>query len=171
MVMLPKELHLQKVLLLIVLAKCYIMTIRYAKETDIEQIIALCEEHALYERSKFEKENKKEMLFKYLFGPKKILQCIVIEQKQRLLGYATFIKQFSTWDASFYIYLDCLFLKEEIRGKRIGNTIMGVIKEYALSEQCKTIQWQTPDFNKQAHRFYNKLGAKSKSKERFFWIF
>lgn len=72
------------------------MTIRYAKEADIEQIIELCEEHAIYEKSNFEKDNKKEKLFKYLFGSKKVLYCIVIELNERLLGYATFMKQFST---------------------------------------------------------------------------
>ena len=78
------------------------------------------------------------------------------------------MKQFSTWDANFYIYLDCLYLKENTRGKGLGKMIMEKIKEYGKSNNCNIIQWQTPDFNKKAITFYNKIGGKSKSKERFY---
>ena len=79
------------------------------------------------------------------------------------------MKQFSTWDASFYVYMDCLYLEEAIRGLGVGKEFMKKIREYAIDNGCKEIQWQTPYFNKQALNFYNKLGAQSKTKERFFW--
>ncbi|WP_108869050.1 GNAT family N-acetyltransferase [Aquimarina aquimarini] len=145
------------------------MTIRYAKEIDIEQIIELCEAHALYEKTDFEKGNKKEALFEHLFGAQKSLQCLVVEQNNKLQGYATFMKQFSTWDAEFYIYLDCLYLKDATRGKGIGKQIMSIIYKHAIAEKCSIVQWQTPNFNTGAIHFYKKIGATSKSKERFFW--
>ena len=91
------------------------------------------------------------------------------ECNDNLVGYATFTKQFSTWDAAFYLYLDCLFLKEEVRGKGAGRQLMDKVKDDAREENCKLIQWQTPDFNTSAIQFYQKLGAVSKTKERFFW--
>ncbi|WP_148639138.1 GNAT family N-acetyltransferase [Aquimarina longa] len=93
----------------------------------------------------------------------------MIEESKEIIGYTTFMKQFSTWDANFYIYLDCLFIKEKARGKGLGMFIMERVKEYAKSKNCKIIQWQTPDFNQKTINFYQKLGAVSKSKERFFW--
>ncbi len=145
------------------------MTIRFAKEADIKQIVLLCEAHAIYEKAKFDSKEKAPLLLQYLFRSENALKCVVVEQNNELLGYATFMKQFSTWDADFYIYLDCLYLKEETRGKGIGTKIMAVVKEYAVSENCNVIQWQTPDFNTDAITFYKKIGAKSKTKERFFW--
>lgn len=38
-------------------------------------------------------------------------------------------------------------------------------KELNLSE----IQWQTPNENIDAIRFYKKIGAQDKNKKRFFW--
>ncbi|WP_109853613.1 GNAT family N-acetyltransferase [Aquimarina sp. AU58] len=145
------------------------MIIRFAKEGDIKQIVLLCKAHAIYEKTTFDSNKKAMLLLQYLFGSENALKCVVVEQNNELLGYATFMKQFSTWDADFYIYLDCLYLKEETRGKGIGTKIMAMVKEFAISEGCTIIQWQTPDFNTDAINFYKKTGAKSKAKERFFW--
>jgi len=68
---------------------------------------------------------------------------------------------------SYYMYLDCLFVKEGFRGKRIGVLLMEKAKVYALENDCSTMEWQTPSFNEDAIRFYYRLGAKSKAKERF----
>ncbi|MEP5913610.1 MAG: GNAT family N-acetyltransferase, partial [Flavobacteriaceae bacterium] len=78
------------------------------------------------------------------------------------------MKQFSTWDSDFYIYMDCLFMTEESRGFGIGEKLINKIKLEGVKNQCTHIQWQTPDFNKRAIKFYNRIGAESKSKERFF---
>ena len=78
------------------------------------------------------------------------------------------MSQFSTWDAAFYMYLDCLFLGENIRGNGIGKKLIERIKVEAKKNNCNTIQWQTPQSNVQAIRFYRSIGAVSKSKKRFF---
>lgn len=90
-------------------------------------------------------------------------------EKERVIGYATFMKQFSTWDMNYYIYLDCLFFIKETRGRSLGTKMINKIKEYAEKQGCKEIQWQTPSFNKRAVQFYQKIGAEFKNKERFFW--
>lgn len=145
------------------------MNIRFAEKTDIDQIVELCEAHAIFEKSSYSSENKAKLLAKHLFHSTNDIECIVVEKEGNLVGYATFMKQFSTWDANHYIYLDCLFLKKNIRGKSIGYKIMCKIKEFADTQNCKIIQWQTPIFNDKAILFYNKIGAKPKTKERFFW--
>lgn len=145
------------------------MKIRFAEERDMESIIELCKAHAQYENSLFDKENKKEQLSHYIFDSSLNIKCLVVESNTGIVGYATFFKQFSTWDASCYIYLDCLFLKENIRGNGIGKQIMEVVKDYSKAVDCSIIQWQTPAFNTKAIKFYSRLGAEKKAKERFFW--
>ena len=145
------------------------MDIRFAREKDIEQIVSLCADHAAFEKSEYDSLNKVELLSKHIFQSTNSVKCIVAEQLDEIVGYATFLKQFSTWDANFYVYLDCLYLKEKIRGKGVGFKIMTLIKEYAKAENCDMVQWQTPDFNADAIVFYKRLGGISKSKERFFW--
>ncbi len=145
------------------------MLIRKAEERDMDGLIELCALHANYERNKYDPAGKKESLFNHLFFGSKDLQCLIVECQGKLLGYATYIKQFSTWDAEYYVYLDCLYLKEEIRGKGVGRKLMKLIKDYSRKEGCNHIQWQTPNFNEKAITFYNRLGAVSRKKERFFW--
>ena len=145
------------------------MIIRKVLLSDIDELIDLCINHAKYEKTYFDIKNKKGSLIKHLFSEANDLQCLVVENNQKLMGYSVFMKQFSTWDASFYVYMDCLYLEEAIRGLGVGKEFMKKIREYAIDNGCKEIQWQTPYFNKQAINFYNKLGAQSKTKERFFW--
>ncbi len=143
------------------------MDIRFAEKKDLPQIIELCIEHAKYERAEFEQKNKTELLSKFIFGQDSALQCLVVSQENSIIGYATFMKQFSTWDAGFYLYLDCLYLKANTRGLGLGTRLMEKVKEYAKDENCTIIQWQTPDFNRKAIDFYQKMGGISKTKERF----
>jgi RimJ/RimL family protein N-acetyltransferase len=43
------------------------------------------------------------------------------------------------------------------------------IARLALNLSCVNVQWQTPTWNEPAIRFYQRLGAKSKQKVRFFF--
>jgi L-amino acid N-acyltransferase YncA len=144
-------------------------TIRNATPQDMPEIIELCAAHAEYEKAEYNREGKQDELYKHLFQSGNELNCLVVEQETELIGYATFIKQFSTWDAAFYVYLDCLYLKEKVRGQGIGVQLMAKIKEFSTDQNCIAVQWQTPTFNEPAIRFYNRLGATAKSKQRFTW--
>ncbi len=142
--------------------------IRFVKPSDLEELITLCKEHAEYEKSDFKVAGKIEALSKHLFAPNPSLYCLVIEVNSQLIGYATFMKQFSTWESEFYIYMDCLFLNGVSRGLGLGEQVINRIKTESVKLGCELIQWQTPDFNTGAIRFYNRVGAISKTKERFF---
>ena len=142
--------------------------IRFVKTNDLEELIILCKEHAEYEKSDFKVLGKKEALKKHLFGSNPSLYCLVVEVNSQLIGYSTFMKQFCTWESEFYIYMDCLFLNGLSRGLGLGEQMINRIKAESVNLGCDLIQWQTPDFNTGAIRFYNRVGAISKTKERFF---
>lgn len=142
--------------------------IRLVKKKDIPQLVALCKEHADYEQAGYNPKGKIEMLSQNLFSSKQDNIVFVLDDGGKLLGYSTILKQFSTWEADFYYYMDCLYLQEQARGKGYGKMMMNEIKKYALNENCN-VQWQTPQFNKKAIKFYKSIGAESKTKQRFFW--
>lgn len=145
------------------------MNIRFVQEKDIKELLELCRLHAIYEKSDFNSNGKEKLFLKCFFKEPLTVSCLVVEHNNKIVGYSTFMKQFSTWDAKFYMYLDCLYLMEKVRGKGLGVKIMNKIKMHAKSENCTTIQWQTPTFNSEAIRFYQKVGANYKTKERFIW--
>lgn len=142
--------------------------IRLAERNDLLQIIELCALHATFEKSDYNIEGKAERLAEDLFSNTPKLYCLVVESDGQLIGYATYIKQYATWDATEYIYMDCLFLKALARGLGIGEKLVRRIQEEGLKLGCRQLQWQTPDFNTRAINFYTRIGAIAKSKERFF---
>lgn len=142
--------------------------IRFAEKNDIDVILDLCQRHAIFEKSTYDISGKKEQLLLALFDERPKLFCLLAEVDQKVVGYATYTIQYSTWDAQDYLYMDCLYLMETSRGKGLGEHLIHKIKEEAIKYSCNLIQWQTPSFNERAIKFYNRIGAVSKSKERFF---
>jgi len=143
-------------------------TIRFAEKADLDDLIQLCQLHAIFEKCDYDTTDKKQKLSNHLFSVVPTLYCLVVEHLDTIVGYATYMKQFSTWDADFYIYMDCLFMTEASRGLGIGEQLVNRIKQEGHLLRCSHIQWQTPDFNERAMKFYARIGAKSKSKERYF---
>ncbi len=142
--------------------------IKNCQEKDLPNLIKLCQKHAYFEAQSYDPTNKSQLLKKALFTNPPKLFCCVIESQQQLAGYFTYTFDFSTWDAQTYLHLDCLYLEPEFRGQKIGQKIIHKLKEIAQQNQCINLQWQTPTFNKKAIQFYQKNGATSKEKTRFF---
>ena len=142
--------------------------IRFVKNKDINQLIDLCEAHSHYEQCEYNSVNKAKRLAEDLFSNPSKLHCLVVEKENALIGYATYMKQYSTWDAQEYVYMDCLFMNESSRGFGLGEKLVKRIQEEGKKLGCNLVQWQTPEFNTRAIKFYHRIGASSKDKKRFF---
>jgi ribosomal protein S18 acetylase RimI-like enzyme len=142
-------------------------TIRACQPQDIDKLVLLCQKHADYEKSAYSPDGKSEALYKAIFENDRPLNCIVAEASGQLIGYATFTFDYSTWDARWFIYLDCLYLEEDYRSYGIGQALMEKVKENGKARNCVNMQWQTPDFNERAIKFYKRIGGTAKNKVRF----
>lgn len=94
--------------------------------------------------------------------------CLIAESENQIAGYATYMFEFSTWDADFYVHMDCLFIRDFARGFGIGEALVKEIGEETKKNNCSLIQWQTPTFNERAIKFYYRIGATSKEKLRMY---
>jgi ribosomal protein S18 acetylase RimI-like enzyme len=142
-------------------------SIRKAKPGDIKEVIKLCREHAAFEEAVYYPEGKEEKLFPFLFGDNPRLHCLLAEAGGEILGYATYMLEFSTWDAAYYVHMDCLYLRPHGRGYGIGEALIKEISKSAKENKCSVIQWQTPVSNERAIKFYHRIGATAKEKLRF----
>lgn len=142
--------------------------IRAVNGVELPQLLKLCALHAAYEQLPFQLNGQVNRLAEDLFSQTPKLYCFVAIHDQELVAYATYMKQYATWEAKEYLYLDCLFVKEEVRSEGIGELLMERVKQESEKLACYLIQWQTPEFNKRAMKFYYRMGAESKTKERFF---
>ena len=142
--------------------------IRKAQPSDVAEIIRLCAEHSEYEKASYSSEGKAEKLASFLFNVHPHIFCILAESGKDILGFATYMFEFSTWDAAFYTHMDCLYLRPHARGLGIGEKLIKEIAKAAKENDCKQIQWQTPVFNERAIKFYHRIGAASKEKLRLY---
>jgi GNAT superfamily N-acetyltransferase len=141
--------------------------IRPALPQDLPELLKLISEHAAYEKASFDPEGKMQGLSEAIFSTPARLFCEVVEKDAGLVGYFSYTYDFSTWDAREFMYMNCLFLREEARGLGTGRRVLLKLQEIARQKGCKNIQWQTPEFNDPAIRFYKRNGAHALAKMRF----
>jgi GNAT superfamily N-acetyltransferase len=141
--------------------------IRPVNPADLDELLEMMQEHADFEQAAFSAEGKKDKLHIALFQQPAKLHCWVVAIDEHLVGFVSYTFDYSTWDAAEFMYMDCLFLRKQTRGRGIGTQIIQKLADVAAQHNCVNIQWQTPSFNEPAIRFYHKNGALSASKARF----
>lgn len=142
-------------------------SIRNCEPQDLPKLVILCQKHAEFEKADFSPEGKEEALKKALFNDNPKLYCLVVAIDKDIVGYVSYTFDYSTWDAATFMYMDCLFLEEEARSFGIGEVLIEKLKQIGIEKNCINIQWQTPQFNERAIKFYHRIGGKGKDKVRF----
>ena len=142
-------------------------SIRNCEPQDLPKLVILCQKHAEFEKADFSPEGKEEGLKKALFNENPKLYCLVVSTDKDIVGYVSYTFDYSTWDAATFMYMDCLFLEEEARSFGIGKVLIEKLRQIGIEKNCINIQWQTPQFNERAIKFYHRIGAKGKEKVRF----
>lgn len=143
-------------------------TIRRARPQDIAELVALCKEHAEFERVAYDTSAKADRLAEALFSASPRLHAWVAAVEERgIIGYATAAPEYSTWSAREYLHMDCLFVRSARRGTGVGSSLLHSVIGLARERGCHEIQWQTPRWNVDASRFYRRHGAVDRHKLRF----
>ncbi len=142
--------------------------IREIRKEEINSLVELCEAHAAYEKAAyFDKEERSVRLAHHLFKDSPSLYCFVAVVNDEMVGYTSYSLEFSTWEAGYYVHMDCLFVTDRYRGNKIGEQLVNKIKEESKLKGIRQIQWQTPDDNVHAIRFYDRIGGVKKKKYRY----
>jgi GNAT superfamily N-acetyltransferase len=141
--------------------------VRAACGSDIHQLVQLIRDHASFERADPPSETLADDLPGMLFGPAARLHALVAETTDGVVGYATASLVASTWHAAQYLHLDCLYLAERARGVGIGGMLLESVRELASGLGATHVEWQTPEWNEGAIRFYDRSGATRRAKQRY----
>ncbi|MEG0395115.1 MAG: GNAT family N-acetyltransferase [Oscillospiraceae bacterium] len=137
-------------------------TIRKATPLDIEAILNLIYAIAQYEKMTDEVVATQESLQNALFGEGSA-QCLMAEENGKLVGYALYFYNFSTFVGTKGLYLEDLFLYPETRKKGYGKKLMHALFQIAKEENCGRMEWCCLNWNTQSQGFYKSLGAKPMS--------
>ena len=134
------------------------ITIRYAQESDIPQILFFIRELAVYEKMLDDVAATEELLREWIFEKKKAEVILAVENGENV-GFALFFHNFSTFLGRAGIYLEDLFVKPEHRGKGIGKALLQRLAQITIERDCGRLEWSCLDWNKPSIDFYLSLDA------------
>jgi len=139
--------------------------VRRADAGDIDLLLPLCAEHAAYEQLAYSTDAGIDDLARALATGR--LHAWMAMDGETAVGYASATLDFSTLDRTIYLHMDCLFVRDGWRGSGIGQLLWDALRAFACTQGCRNMQWQTPDWNADAARFYQRLGATENRKRRY----
>lgn len=135
------------------------ITIRNASLQDMEAVLELIKELAIFEKEPDAVEVTASDLCRDGFGEQPLFKCFVAEVNNEVVGTAIVYFRFSTWKGRT-VHLEDLIVKESWRGKGIGEALYTRVMEYGYELGVKRIEWNVLDWNKGAVKFYERSGAK-----------
>ena len=141
---------------------------RRAEPRDVEAVLALMRQLAEHEGLSQYFELTSDGLHRSCFELPRRIELIVAEAEGKVVGYATCLFQFSPWAGRDYIFLDDLYVSDEVRGLGIGTSLMRDVGALAL-ERGTDVRWHVETENRSAQRFYRALGAEFRDKVIAYW--
>lgn len=139
------------------------MNIRPAEPGDVGVLADLIRHLARYEKLEDQVSLTEARLASGLFGPKPYAEAVLAEEDGSPIGFALFFHSYSTFLAQPGIYLEDLFVLPEQRGHGVGRALLVHLARLAVERGCGRLEWAVLDWNKDAVRFYERLGARPNS--------
>lgn len=139
------------------------VVIRRAQAADVPRMLELVRELALFERAPEEVTVTEQHMLDAGFGPDPVWVGWVAEVDGVIQGMAVCYERYSTWKGR-RLYLEDIVVTEQARGRKIGEQLFRQCAAYAVEQDHSGMLWQVLDWNVDAQRFYERLGA-SFSKE------
>jgi GNAT superfamily N-acetyltransferase len=135
------------------------MNIRPAKTTDIDEILALIYELALYEKAPEEAKATKSQIMESFFSDNPKVFCEIVEVDGEIAGFAIWFLNYSTWQGKHGIYLEDLFIRPQFRGRGFGKSVLKHLAQICVDRGYGRFQWWVLDWNTPSIEFYKALGA------------
>ena len=136
------------------------LRIRVGEQSDVPLIAQLIRGLARYEKLEHEVVMTEEKLTDSLFGERRYAETIIAEEDGEPVGLALFFHNYSTFLAQPGLYLEDLFVLPEKRGGGVGRQLLERLAQIAVDRGCGRLEWAVLDWNVDAIRFYERLGAK-----------
>ena len=134
-------------------------TLRPARPEDLPAIVGLITELAQFEKLEHLVVVTPESLRPHLFGPRPAAEAVVGEVGGQVVAFALFFTNFSTFLGKPGLYLEDLYVQPAHRGSGLGKAMLLHVGALAVERGCGRFEWSVLDWNRNAIRFYEKMGA------------
>jgi GNAT superfamily N-acetyltransferase len=88
-----------------------------------------------------------------------MLALIATDEEGRAAGIANLVFHRSTWSATWYCYLEDLFVAQEARGKGVGRALIEATYAEADRRGASRTYWATQEKNAKARALYDRVGG------------
>ena len=136
------------------------MKTRAAIPEDVPRIISMIRGIAAYEKLSHQLEINEVSLQESLFGKNPVPRALVALSENKIVGYAIFFYNFSTFIGRPGIYLEDLYVEPDYRGKGFGDALFQSVAKIAYDENCGRMEWVALGWNELALNFYKSRRAK-----------
>jgi GNAT superfamily N-acetyltransferase len=137
--------------------------IRPAERSDVPLVAGLIRQLAIFEKLEHEVVLTEGLLTAGLFGARPYAEAVIAEEDGEPIGFALFFHTFSTFLARPGLYLEDLFVLPDHRGRGVGRALLAHLAQLALERGCGRLEWAVLNWNQEAIRFYERLGARPNS--------
>jgi GNAT superfamily N-acetyltransferase len=133
--------------------------LRAAAPSDVPTILRCIRGLAEYERLAHQCVATEALLRESLFGPMPAAAVVLAFHDDVPAGFALWFRSYSTFLARPGIYLEDLFVFPEFRGSGLGRQLLAHLARTARERGYGRVEWAVLDWNVEAIRFYESLGA------------
>ena len=134
-------------------------TLRAATPQDLPAVVGLIRELAEFEHLAHLVVVTPESLHPHLFGPRPAAEAVVAQVQGQVVAFALFFTNFSTFLGLPGLYLEDLYVQPAHRGAGLGKALLQHLCALAVERGCGRFEWSVLDWNENAIRFYEKMGA------------
>ena len=131
---------------------------RFATEQDTALILDFIKSLAEYEKMSDQVVANEDLLREWIFEKKKAEVLFALEDG-KVVGFALFFHNFSTFLGRAGIYLEDLFVMPAYRGHGHGKGLIRELARITLERGCGRLEWCCLDWNQPSIDFYLSLGA------------
>jgi GNAT superfamily N-acetyltransferase len=137
------------------------VTIRHARPSDGPAFVALVRALAEFEKLPGPTDEAAERLIEHAFGDRPHYELHVAELDGELVAYAVTFTTYSTFLAKPGLYLEDLFVHPKARRRGIATRILERLREIAKERGCGRFEWTVLDWNTDAMKLYEGVGAEA----------
>ncbi|MET0545489.1 MAG: GNAT family N-acetyltransferase [Caulobacterales bacterium] len=102
-----------------------------------------------------------DLTWERFFDDAEPVYILAAKQDETWLGFTAFVLHRSTWAETYYCYLEDLFVAEAARGKGVARQLIEAVADFARTQGCGRLYWQTQESNTTAQALYDRIAAKS----------
>ncbi|MEY4348186.1 MAG: hypothetical protein RIS43_605 [Actinomycetota bacterium] len=141
------------------------LVIREVTPADVPSIYEMIVELAIYEKEPDAVVSSVDDLHAVLFSGEKSKNgapaafAHVAEIDDKVIGFALWFLNYSTWLGRHGIYLEDLYVKPEYRGHGAGKALLRKLAQICVERGYGRLEWWVLDWNTPALDFYRAQGA------------